>query len=86
METVLKTEIGGKLLTLESGTVAKQASGSVVVRYDDSVVLVTVVSDRKEREVDFLPLTVPDSSVSSLPPISVLSTVSIFFLLNRRSL
>jgi len=58
MKTVLKTDIGGKPLTLETGTVAKQASGSVVVRYGDTVVLVAVVSAREKRPTDFLPLTV----------------------------
>lgn len=58
METVLKTEIGGKPLRIETGKVAKQASGAVVVKYGDTIVLVTVVSAREERAADFLPLTV----------------------------
>ena len=37
-------EIGGKTLTLETGKWAKQASGSVVVRYGDTVVLGAVTS------------------------------------------
>ena len=58
METVLKTEIGGRSLSIETGKVAKQASGSVVVKYGDTIVLVTVVSTKEERPTDFLPLTV----------------------------
>lgn len=58
METALRTEIGGKPLIIETGTVARQASGAVVVQYGDTIVLVTVVSSREERAVDFLPLTV----------------------------
>jgi len=58
MKTVLKTEVGGKPLSIETGKVAKQASGSVVVRYGDTMVLVTVVSAREERAADFLPLSV----------------------------
>ena len=58
METLFKTEIGGKTLTIESGKVAKQASGAVQVRYGDTIVLVAVVSSHEERPVDFLPLTV----------------------------
>lgn len=58
MKTVLKTEVGGKPLSIETGKVAKQASGSVVVRYGDTIVLVTVVSAIEERAADFLPLTV----------------------------
>ena len=58
MEILYKEEIDGKPLSIQAGKVAKQASGSVVVRYGDTVVLVTVVSAREERTVDFLPLTV----------------------------
>ncbi|MEJ2655670.1 MAG: polyribonucleotide nucleotidyltransferase [Desulfobacterales bacterium] len=58
METLLKTEIGGKTLSIESGKLAKQASGAVQVRYGDTIVLVAVVSSREERPSDFLPLTV----------------------------
>ncbi len=58
METALKTEIGGKPLSIETGKVAKQASGAVVVQYGDTIVLVTVVSSKEERAANFLPLTV----------------------------
>ena len=59
METALKATINGKELSIKTGKVAKQASGSVVVQYGDTMVLVTVVSSNEEREgFDFLPLTV----------------------------
>ena len=58
METVLTTEIDGKILSIQTGKVAKQASGSVVVQYGDTLVLVTAVSSNEERKIDFLPLTV----------------------------
>jgi polyribonucleotide nucleotidyltransferase len=58
METTLTAEIGGKTLSIQTGKVAKQASGSVVVRYGDTIVLVTTVSAHKERPSSFLPLTV----------------------------
>jgi polyribonucleotide nucleotidyltransferase len=59
MELSLKAEIGGKPLTIQTGKVAKQASGSVVVQYGDTVVLVTAVSSDETRPgIDFLPLTV----------------------------
>ena len=58
METTLSAELGGRTLSIQTGKVAKQASGSVVVQYGDTVVLVSVVSSKEEREVDFLPLTV----------------------------
>ncbi len=51
--------VGGRTLTLETGKMARQANGSVVVRYGDTVVLVTVVASREPREnADFFPLTV----------------------------
>ena len=58
METTLSTEIGGKTLSIQTGKVAKQASGSVVVRYGDTIVLVTTVSAHQERPSSFLPLSV----------------------------
>jgi polyribonucleotide nucleotidyltransferase len=59
MATTVETEIGGKRLILETGLMAKQASGAVVARYGDTVVLSTAVASKVEREnVDFLPLTV----------------------------
>jgi polyribonucleotide nucleotidyltransferase len=52
-------EIGGKSLMIETGRTARQADGSVTVRYGDTVVLVTAVAANKPREgVNFLPLTV----------------------------
>ncbi|MBI4509148.1 MAG: polyribonucleotide nucleotidyltransferase [Deltaproteobacteria bacterium] len=51
--------VGGKELTIETGRMAKQAGGSVVVRYGDTMVLVAATASSKPREgVDFLPLTV----------------------------
>lgn len=50
---------GGRLLTIETGKVANQATGSVTVRYGDTIVLCTVVADDKpSSENDFFPLTV----------------------------
>jgi len=55
----LETELGGRRLVLETGKVAKQADGAVMVSYNDTTVLVTVVSAHTEREgIDFFPLTV----------------------------
>ncbi len=52
-------DVGGRSLTMETGTLAKQASGSVVVRYGDTMVLVTACYSPHDREgIDFLPLTV----------------------------
>jgi len=58
MKLSLNAEVGGKTLTIETGKVARQASGSVVVHYGDTTVLVTAVASNEERLVDFLPLSV----------------------------
>jgi len=58
MEVLLNAEIGDKTLSIQSGKLAKQASGSVWVKYGETVVLVTAVSTHDERNTDFLPLTV----------------------------
>ncbi|RMH02447.1 MAG: polyribonucleotide nucleotidyltransferase, partial [Planctomycetota bacterium] len=50
-------EIGGRTLTIETGWVAKQASGAVMVSYGESVVLSAVV-DGGPRDLPFFPLTV----------------------------
>jgi polyribonucleotide nucleotidyltransferase len=48
----------GRTITLETGKLAKQAHGSVVVRMGDCMLLCTVVSNYNSGQVDFLPLTV----------------------------
>jgi polyribonucleotide nucleotidyltransferase len=51
--------LGGREFTMETGRIAKQADGSVLVSQGETVVLVTAVSARKPKEgVDFFPLTV----------------------------
>jgi polyribonucleotide nucleotidyltransferase len=55
----VETEIGGKNISIETGKIAKQASGSVVIRSGDTIVLVTVVGAGKSKpDADFLPLTI----------------------------
>ncbi|MFQ5768765.1 MAG: hypothetical protein ACE5ID_12400, partial [Acidobacteriota bacterium] len=52
-------EIGGKPLSLEMGRVARQAEGSVLIQYGDTVVLTTACAQREPREgISFLSLTV----------------------------
>ncbi|MFH2218261.1 MAG: polyribonucleotide nucleotidyltransferase [Pseudomonadota bacterium] len=58
MELKLEAEVGGKTLSVQTGKVAKQAHGSVVVQYGETIVLVTAVSSNEKRITDFLPLTV----------------------------
>ncbi len=50
--------IGGRSLSIETGEVAGNADGSVLVRYGDSVLLVTACMSRQQRPIDFFPLTV----------------------------
>jgi polyribonucleotide nucleotidyltransferase len=55
----VEVEVGGRPLTIETGKMAKQASGAVVVTYGETVVLVTVVGAKEAKpDADFLPLTV----------------------------
>ena len=56
-ETRVSVEIAGSEISFETGKMAKQASGSVVVRQGDTVVLGTATAGNL-RDVDFLPLTV----------------------------
>jgi polyribonucleotide nucleotidyltransferase len=54
-----KIKVGERELSVEIGRVAKQASGSVVIRYGDTMLLVAAVGADKPREgIDFFPLTV----------------------------
>src|SRR6476619_7564539 len=57
--TMREIQLGHEILRLETGKLAKQAHGAVIVRYGDSVVLVTACRAANAREgIDFLPLTV----------------------------
>ena len=59
MEYKLQIDLGGRPFSIGTGKVAKQANGSVLVQYGDTVVLVTAVASDKKREgLDFIPLTV----------------------------
>jgi len=49
--------VGGKEISIETGKWAKQASGSVVIRCGDSMVLVTAAGSAQPRDIDFMPLT-----------------------------
>ena len=49
----------GRIISLETGKLAKQADGSVVVRLGNTMILATIVSNKDAKEgIDFLPLTV----------------------------
>ncbi len=55
----VERQIGDKILSIETGKVAKQADGAVTVRYGDTIVLVSVVeAPLQNEEVDFFPLSV----------------------------
>ncbi len=59
MTLVSKTfELYGKTYTLESGELAKQATGATLVKQGDTTALVTVVVSKERKNYDFFPLTV----------------------------
>ena len=58
MRQVFQREIGGRTLSLETGWLAGQALGSVVVRYGDDVLLVTACMAAPREGIDFFPLTI----------------------------
>ncbi len=58
-KTVVSCEFGGRTISIETGRMAKQADGSVLVTYGETVVLVTAVSNKKPKPgQSFFPLTV----------------------------
>lgn len=59
MELHKEIEIGGRVLTLKTGKLAKQSDGAVVVQYGDTIILATVVAEKEPREdKDYFPLQV----------------------------
>jgi polyribonucleotide nucleotidyltransferase len=54
----VETTLGANTLSIESGKVAKQANGSALVRFGDTVVLATACSTEPREGIDFFPLTV----------------------------
>ena len=66
MKHTVEFELDGKTVSLESGRLAKQAGGSVVVRCGDTQVLVAATSTAEPREgIDFFPLTSSSSMTIS---------------------
>jgi len=55
---VFNFDFFGRKLTVETGEIAKQAGGSVIVRYEDTVVLSTATASHVAKDTDFFPLTV----------------------------
>ncbi|MEK6299608.1 MAG: polyribonucleotide nucleotidyltransferase [Acidobacteriota bacterium] len=58
MELKESVQLGGIEFSIETGKVAKQADGSVIVRYGDTMVLVAAVGSKPREGIDFFPLTV----------------------------
>ena len=54
----VEKEIGGNILSIETGRLARQTDGAVTVRYGDTVVFANVVCNPLEEPKDFLPLIV----------------------------
>ncbi|MCM3742880.1 polyribonucleotide nucleotidyltransferase [Sporosarcina luteola] len=55
---VYSFEWAGRPLTIETGQLAKQANGAVLIRYGDTTVLSTATASKKPKALDFFPLTV----------------------------
>ncbi|PEU21199.1 MULTISPECIES: polyribonucleotide nucleotidyltransferase [unclassified Bacillus (in: firmicutes)] len=55
---VFSIDLAGRQLTIETGQLAKQANGAVLVRYGDTAVLSTATASKEAKNVDFFPLTV----------------------------
>ena len=59
MSRIFETEVAGRKLSLEFGKVAELANGEVIVRYGDTVVLVTATASERPRDgIDFFPLSI----------------------------
>ena len=55
----ISIEIGGRELTIERGKIAKQASGSCIIRYGETVIFVAVTSSKGiEEDRGFFPMSV----------------------------
>jgi len=54
----VELQLGGRTLSIETGKIAKQADGAVIVQYGETVVLGTVVHAAPREGIDFFPLTV----------------------------
>ncbi|RRC94331.1 polyribonucleotide nucleotidyltransferase [Erysipelotrichaceae bacterium OH741_COT-311] len=55
---IFSLDFYGRNLTVETGEIAKQAGGSVLIRYEDTVVLSTATASKQAKDTDFFPLTV----------------------------
>ncbi len=55
---VFNLDFCGRNLSVETGEIAKQAGGSVVIRYEDTVVLSVATASKQAKDIDFFPLTV----------------------------
>jgi polyribonucleotide nucleotidyltransferase len=58
MQVSVTREIAGRPLTFETGRIAKQSAGAVMIRYGDSMVLSATDSKKLDRPMDFFPMTV----------------------------
>jgi len=65
MKHSVQVDVGGRPLTIECGQMARQASGSVLMRYGETVVLVSATKEDRVREgIDFVPLMVDYQEMS----------------------
>lgn len=65
MKYSVEVEVGGRTMTIETGQLARQAGGAVVMRYGDTVVLIAATKEDRIREgIDFVPLSVEYQEMS----------------------
>lgn len=65
MKHTVQVEVGGRPLIMETGEIARQAGGSVLMRYGDTVVIVAATKEDRLREgIDFVPLSVDYQEMS----------------------
>lgn len=55
---VFELDFNGSTIKVETGEIAKQAGGSVLIRYEDTVILSTATASKVAKDIDFFPLTV----------------------------
>jgi len=53
----VEKEIAGRSLSIETGRIAKQANGAILVKYGETVVFTAVTAAKARPDIDFFPLT-----------------------------
>ena len=65
---IMKVEVGGKEIIFETGKIARQANGSVIVRCGETMVFCAASSSKTPENTDFLTLNPPSVTGASIAP------------------